>query len=47
MTERRLRSAENLAEKLFAMIMLGDDRNVAETWLMGERASVAGQQSSS
>ncbi|MFT5502110.1 MAG: guanine deaminase [Woeseiaceae bacterium] len=38
MTKRRLTNVDDLAERLFAMIMLGDDRNVAETWLMGSRA---------
>lgn len=36
-TKRRLAGTTDLAERLFAMIMLGDDRNVAETWLMGKR----------
>lgn len=38
-TERRLASTEDVAEKLFAMIMLGDDRNIAETWLLGNRVA--------
>lgn len=38
LTSRRLANADDVAEKLFAMIMLGDDRNVAETWVMGRRA---------
>jgi len=33
--ERRLRHAESLAEKLFALIMLGDDRCVAATYVQG------------
>lgn len=37
-TRRRLANIDDLAERLFALIMLGDDRNVAETWLMGNRA---------
>lgn len=37
-TKRRLANIDDLAERLFALIMLGDDRNVAETWLMGNRA---------
>ena len=35
---RRLERAEDVAERLFAMIMLGDDRTVAETYVMGEAA---------
>jgi guanine deaminase len=33
--ERRLRYARDLPEKLFALIMLGDDRSVAATYAMG------------
>jgi guanine deaminase len=40
-TERRLRSTADLAEKLFAMIMLGDERNVVETRLLGKRVGFA------
>ena len=36
LTERRLAQSADIAEKLFALIMLGDDRNIAETWLMGK-----------
>jgi guanine deaminase len=39
-TKRRLTGINDLAERLFAMIMLGDDRNVAETWLMGKRTEL-------
>lgn len=35
---RRTRSARSIAEQLFALIMLGDDRAVAATWLMGRPA---------
>jgi len=35
---RRTARAAGLAEKLFVMIMLGDDRAVAATHLMGRRA---------
>jgi guanine deaminase len=38
MTERRLATAASIEERLFAMLMLGDERNIAETWLMGRRA---------
>jgi guanine deaminase len=34
--ERRLRHARELAEKLFALIMLGDDRAIAATYVMGK-----------
>lgn len=37
-TSRRLGSSKDIAEKLFALIMLGDDRCVAATYLMGEMA---------
>jgi guanine deaminase len=33
---RRMRSAESLVEKLFALIMLGDDRLVSATYVMGQ-----------
>lgn len=43
MTSRRLSKSRDVAEKLFALIMLGDDRNVSATYLMGREAySVAG-----
>lgn len=35
-TARRAAAAENLDEMLFALIFLGDDRNVAETYVMGQ-----------
>lgn len=35
--ERRLRHARDLAEKLFALIMLGDDRSIAATYSMGRQ----------
>jgi guanine deaminase len=34
-TTRRLAKAEDIAEKLFALIMLGDDRNISATHVMG------------
>jgi guanine deaminase len=37
-TSRRLNTSDDVAEKLFALIMLGDDRCVAATYLMGELA---------
>ena len=36
-TTRRLKKAEDIAEKLFALIMLGDDRNISATYIMGQR----------
>ncbi len=36
-TERRLRQARDIAEKLFALITLGDDRSIAATYLLGKR----------
>jgi guanine deaminase len=35
---RRMAHAETLAEKLFVLMMLGDDRAVAATHIMGRRA---------
>ena len=37
-TARRLSTSNDVAEKLFALIMLGDDRCVAATYLMGKLA---------
>ena len=37
-TSRRLSTSDDVAEKLFALIMLGDDRCVAATYLMGKCA---------
>ena len=36
-TARRAAAAETLDELLFALIFLGDDRNVAATYLLGDR----------
>ena len=36
-TTRRLAQAEDIAERLFALIMLGDDRNISATHVMGQR----------
>jgi guanine deaminase len=41
-TKRRWGSAEDITSKLFALIMLGDDRNVASTYLTGNRAEYSG-----
>ncbi len=41
-TARRLGNATELEERLFALIMLGDDRHVAETRVMGSLAYAAG-----
>ncbi|HTT36227.1 MAG TPA: guanine deaminase [Burkholderiales bacterium] len=40
--ERRMRTADTLAEKLFALMTLGDDRAVAATYVLGEPAYAAG-----
>ena len=37
-TARRLSKSDDVAEKLFALIMLGDDRSVMATYLMGKLA---------
>lgn len=37
-TARRLSTSDDVAEKLFALMMLGDDRCIAATYLMGELA---------
>jgi guanine deaminase len=34
---RRSAQSQTLAERLFVMMMLGDDRAVAQTYVMGER----------
>ena len=36
--KHRLDMSKNLNEQLFAMMMLGDDRLVKETWIMGEKS---------
>jgi guanine deaminase len=36
---RRTSRTDSLEERLFALMMLGDDRAVAETWVLGERVS--------
>lgn len=35
---RRMKNTDNLAERLFVLMMLGDDRSVLATHIMGERA---------
>ena len=37
---RRIAKASNLEERLFALMMLGDDRMVAATYILGEQAHV-------
>ena len=36
--QRRISLSRSAADKLFALAMLGDDRAVARTYVMGERA---------
>jgi guanine deaminase len=36
---RRMKTAGDITEKLFALIMLGDDRVVAATYVLGQRQS--------
>ena len=38
LTARRTAAAQSIEEKLFALMTLADDRNVASTWVMGEKA---------
>ena len=38
MTRRRAAHAQDVAERVFALMMLGDDRAVAQTYVMGEAA---------
>ena len=37
LTARRTAAAKSIEEKLFALMTLADDRNVASTWLLGEK----------
>ncbi len=39
--ERRLKAAETLKEEWFVQMMLGDDRSISETYLMGEAVSTS------
>ena len=41
---RRMKHAPALQDKLFALMMLADDRAIAETWLMGVRRHVRAEQ---
>ena len=36
--ERRLKRTRDIAEKLFALVTLGDDRSISAVHLLGERA---------
>jgi len=38
--KRRMNTSNDLADKLFAMIMMGDDRSISQTYIMGEAVSV-------
>jgi len=38
MARRRLSRTRNVAEKFFALMMLGDDRAISATYLMGKQA---------
>jgi guanine deaminase len=40
-TERRTRAADSIDEALFSLIFLGDDRNIAGTYILGEVAEIA------
>ena len=40
LTARRTAAAEGIEEKLFALMTLGDDRNVASTWVAGVEQAV-------
>jgi guanine deaminase len=37
---RRIRTCSTQGEKLFALMMLGDDREIAATYVMGKAAYV-------
>jgi guanine deaminase len=37
LAERRDRAGRSLAERLFVLMMLGDDRSIIETWVDGRR----------
>ncbi len=39
---RRMQTAQTLSEKLFILMMLGDDRHVAQTWVAGQCVHVVG-----
>ena len=42
MIAERMEHARGLADTLFVLNTLGDDRAVAETWVMGERRHAKG-----
>ncbi|MGC3125481.1 guanine deaminase, partial [Pseudomonas aeruginosa] len=42
MIAQRMEHARGLADTLFVLNTLGDDRAVAETWVMGERRHAKG-----
>ena len=37
--ERRMKAAKTPAERIFALMMLGDDREIGATYIMGNRIS--------
>jgi guanine deaminase len=39
---RRMATAQTLSEKLFILMMLGDDRHIAQTWVAGQCVHVTG-----
>jgi guanine deaminase len=39
--ERRMKTTKDIAEAFFVLMMLGDDRSICETYLMGELAHAA------
>ena len=39
-TARRAKSAHSIDELLFSLIFLGDDRNIAATYLLGQPATI-------
>ena len=45
MTARRLSRTDDVSEKFFALLMMGDDRAVSATYLMGEPVYLAGRAS--
>lgn len=41
--ERRLAATKSIADTFFVLMMLGDDRSISKTYLMGELAHDAGR----
>ncbi|MDA8021758.1 MAG: guanine deaminase [Gammaproteobacteria bacterium] len=41
--EMRARGCKTLAEKLFVLLMLGDDRAIGGTWILGEKTKTAAE----